>query len=147
MYKFVLGVCGICRVCTFTFLGRVRMNYYTQRHIDMYKFVLGVCGVCGVCTFPGWVTINYSYPIQIMIRGRGMQGMRLPARVAGVCELFIPKALRYVQNDCPHGLPGFASYLYPKAFRYVQNCIGGMRGMRLPTRVAGVRELFIPQGT
>ena len=83
-----------------------------------------------------------------------MRGMLLPARVAGVRALFIPKALTYVQI-CIAGMRGmhvftgggsespiYKSYPFELYVGYA-----GMRGRRLPVEVAGVCERFIPLST
>ena len=70
--------------------------------------------------------------------------MQLPARVAGVREVFIPQGTQ-ICTKLFWGMRGMQGmHVYP-----IQILIGGrgMRGMRLPARVARVRELFIPQGT
>ena len=53
--------------------------------------------------------MNYSFPIQILITGRGMRGMRLPARVAVVRERFIPEKT-YICTQVYWGYAGYAGY-------------------------------------
>ena len=82
---------------------------HIPKHLHIYTILLGVCGVCGVCTFLAGGAINYAYSIQILIGGRGMRGMRLPARVAGVCERFIPQNT-YICTQVYWGYAGYAGY-------------------------------------